>query len=287
MADRSAPDGGYNFLEKNIYRRQIWNLARRSGQTVRGDVLLMPSIEGFEIGTAAAVGVPMHRMHIVDRNPAIVATLKRTYPDVHTYGVDVGRACERIAQAGVRLTFANLDFCSNVPNLKDELARITSAGCWDPLSLLVVTMLRGRESAQAIRGIDRIARRLEDPGSLLHHYIRSVNTGRGEILTPRDKARLVVTKMCLMNERIWANPTRAGVYKSPESGQTLLWCAFQRTEHARAASMCLEFLNLVMHVIGYEHINLEGEWRAFDQVYRSRVAAAERLGNRAAALVSR
>jgi hypothetical protein len=112
---RIAPKGGYDFARKRDYRRKVWATFRDRLKTdnipvAESHALLMPSLEGAEIEVALNAGFREKNLHVVDMNPAIVATLKRRYPQVNTYGCSAGRAMGRIARSGVRLRCANFDF---------------------------------------------------------------------------------------------------------------------------------------------------------------------------------
>lgn len=138
---RSAPVGGYDFGIKRQYRRTVWSAfgnLRRPGD----EALLLPSIEGDEIEVALNAGFKQSELHVVDRNPAIVATLKRRFPYINTYGVSVQKIHDRL---GHRLRFANLDLCGCISRaLFLELRpfiRTLQAEAY-----VTVTMLRGREN---------------------------------------------------------------------------------------------------------------------------------------------
>jgi hypothetical protein len=112
---RIAPKGGYDFARKRDYRRKVWATFRDGLKSdnipvAESHALLMPSLEGAEIDVALNAGFREKNLHIVDLNPAIVATLKRRYPQVNSYGCSTGRAMGRIAKSGVRLRCANFDF---------------------------------------------------------------------------------------------------------------------------------------------------------------------------------
>lgn len=144
---RSAPADGYDFGTKRQYRRDVWaTFARFCGiHRAAAHALLMPSIEGDEIEVALSKGFRAEHLHVCDRNPAIVATLKRRFPKVQTYGVDIVRACERIVEAGVTLEVANLDLCGQVSDrYLRTLAAVSATGALDQAAV-AVTALRGRE----------------------------------------------------------------------------------------------------------------------------------------------
>lgn len=146
--DRSAPRDGYDFGNKRQYRRNVWAVAREfiNHNRPNAHVLLMPSAEGDEIEVAEANGFRQCNMHIVDRNPAIVATLKKRYPHINTYGVDVVRAVRRIAASDIKLEFANFDFCGTADTVVPVIQQISSIDdAFARLHLAFFTIQRGRD----------------------------------------------------------------------------------------------------------------------------------------------
>lgn len=131
---RSAPRGGYDFSRKRDYRRKVWATGRdtlkRYGLSVADShALLMPSLEGDEIDVALNAGFRESHLHVVDHEPAIVATLKRRYPRINTYGVTVSRAFERLAERGIKIRCANLDFCKQLSMpFASELSQVALLG---------------------------------------------------------------------------------------------------------------------------------------------------------------
>jgi len=134
---------GYRSIAKQSCRKWIWDLIC---DDEIGDVAMMPSIDGREIFEALERGYQPFQLHVIDRNPAVVATLQRIYPGIKTYGVEVERAFERMTRNGVRLFAAHVDYCSNVSaKMWGSLRRLAIEPCqWD--CMLFVTVLRGRES---------------------------------------------------------------------------------------------------------------------------------------------
>ncbi len=150
MTHRAAPTGGYDFGNKRQYRRTVWSQFRKfcGGQVAEKHALLMPSSEGDEIEVALANGFRQEHLHIVDENPAIVATLKRTrFSRIHTYGVTTARAIDRIRKEGIALTCANFDFTG--PILTGAQERVIHAStlpeAFAPRNVLAITCLRGRD----------------------------------------------------------------------------------------------------------------------------------------------
>lgn len=150
MPQRTAPaKEGYRFGNKAQYRRIIWAEFRRMCRVplAEAHAALMPSSEGLEIDVAKQNGFREKHLHIIDRNPAIVATLKRRYPYINTYGVDAERAVERMKERGVKLYCANWDFCGPAMTVDNQKLVQT---CTDPdlylnENCVAVTALKGRD----------------------------------------------------------------------------------------------------------------------------------------------
>jgi hypothetical protein len=183
---RSGPRGGYDFSRKRDYRRKVWatfrdTLKRWHVPVVEAQALLMPSLEGDEIDVALNAGFREANLHVVDHEPAIVATLKKRYPTINTYGVTASRAFERLSRSGVKIRCANLDFCSQISKpFGGELAQIAllggvpcrigaldtgsfrvdfdseqyGSGVLDDQAVIAVSVLRGRESRSVTEGWD-------------------------------------------------------------------------------------------------------------------------------------
>lgn len=189
MSERAAPDGGYDFAEKTRYRSQLWsNYAFAVGSyRAYATALLMPSLEGLELGAAEQHGFRPSNLWAVDKNPAIVATLKRRHPQINTIGVEVSRCGFRFVEksAGATLDIANLDMTGCVgPPLLSSVMSFASTRALSGASLVAVTCLRGRES-----GMTRDAIRDKFSG---HTFLAKPATRRALMswATPSDWGRL-------------------------------------------------------------------------------------------------
>lgn len=230
--DRSAPAGGYNFGAKIDYRKTIWSEFRSllGKDRERASTLLMPSIEGVEISIAKSYGFPVFKMHVVDRNPAIVAHVKRRFPAVQAHGISLGRAVRKISRSGIRLLALNLDLCGNVgyPVIK-ELEAV--ANSLDPRTspLLAVTVLRGRELEETQDEMDEWEEAMQ-----LEAAMTTIQVSGGTVI---DQKRLNLIRLCLfgggfvsgdrnsspVRSRFFPALLRAGIYKSTAGNQTMLW----------------------------------------------------------------
>lgn len=233
---RSAPESGYVGGTKNQYRRNVWAAFKAACGTQgwsksQAHALLMPSAEGKEIDVALAAGFRENRLHVVDKNPAIVAHLKRRYSKINTYGVDIGAAAERIRRSGVRLKVANLDLCSNVSwsLCEDVLAGFSDAQCLDDVSYVALTVLRGRERTDIFNPI------AERPDLFLDTWDERFAHVNGA-LGATDRLRIAYASMFLCGKRVSISRARhsdfyvvkADTYKSTAGSQTMLWFVQQQ-----------------------------------------------------------
>ena len=241
MTQRRAPKSGYDFARKRDYRRKVWATFRRwcNSQGIviaEAHALLMPSSEGDEIEVALNAGFREWNLHLVDANPAIVATLRRSYPRVSTYGVSVDRALSRMEATGIRLACANFDFCGQVSQpLADALEAIRSAHCFADSSCVALTCLRGRESEVFWKkdAADGNAR-ADIPGRDIERFIDQygnplayLSDGRCDLKNVADVRRLMfIWNRLIGNLEQAATPLRSESYLS-ESGVTMLWSIWQ------------------------------------------------------------
>ena len=230
MADRRGPDDGYQFGCKRHYRRQIWAtfrdcLKRQGKPRAEANALLMPSIEGSEIDVALSCGLREYNLHIVDMNPAIVATLKRRYPRINTYGVMLRQACERMAHRGVSIDVANFDLCAQMSRtLEDQTRFALRSGVLSPRAVVAVNMLRGRESAEVTNTLLRCERELADLAAVNDARVADLMRQAG--LSSRDRARLVMAGRLLADGHSGVyGLVRAASYVSA-SRQSMLWAVY-------------------------------------------------------------
>lgn len=232
MTERRAPEGGYDFGAKREYRRQVWASFRKEvADPKNAHVFLMPSKEGAEIEEALRRGFQLNNMHVCDYRPAIVAVLNARYGGkLNTYGCSAGRACERIAEKGVRIVAANFDFtsCASI-KLRDELDQISASNVLADEAVTAFTILRGREGrkvfsgqynletgAAPLDGVEDVNAELEFP----YPEITECVTRRRP--TVRDTERIAFLALNAFPQR-WGRMFRVGVYLSPRANQTMLW----------------------------------------------------------------
>ncbi len=221
---RRAPADGYDKGPKRQYRRDVWkHLADGRGLRSERHALLMPSLEGDEVEVALSKGFREDHLHVVDSNPAIVATLRRRFPLINTYGVTAARACERIAAKGVRLGAANFDFtgCVSVA-LRAECRAIARSGALGSFCRVAFTFLRARERAGVVDGMRRVARAASDsPWSSAYGpnpmgQIADFAAAKGISLAEVDAGRATFLALELCYERAW-RPVKVGCYRIAQS----------------------------------------------------------------------
>lgn len=250
--DRAAPSGGYDFGNKRQYRRSVYSLFSDRWDTCRSvcQIALMPSSEGDEIDVALSKGFKEYNLHIIDMNPAIVATLKRSrFPRVTTYGVTVGRAAERMVKDGIWIDGANLDFSGSLS--EDTLSQISSmADRIRQTGLIFVAFERARDGSSVRSEMEKIASN------------DSVFSGSSEFLLPEERksgqfdgilyktdfSRLVLVMSALGGSKFGqpADPwdarhqvaiSRSGRY---QSGSTpMIWGAFSVHRNPCLCDRCL------------------------------------------------
>lgn len=216
MPKRRAPKGGYDFEAKRQYRKAVWltfrDEVRRSGKPLGlAQAMLMPSSEGTEIEVALDHGFREENLHIVDKNAAIVATHKKRYPRINTYGVEVERAFERMRGAGLELDCANVDLCSNASE-SSVLDVLWASGV--PAKTIAVTLLRGREIG-TVGSILRDVREFADfDWSVLPKPLGDYTPGN------TDAARLALMWSATRRMHV-PKIVRWGIYRS--GNQTMMW----------------------------------------------------------------
>jgi hypothetical protein len=142
-----APAHGYATTEKQGWRVAMWariaasfNMRRRPSRKV----FMIETTEGHEIERALSLGFREENLYVCNVNPAVVATLKRRYGLIHTYGVDADRALRRINEAGILLDVVSLDLCACLSaRVIDTLC--TAARVGNTYAVIAVNVLRGRE----------------------------------------------------------------------------------------------------------------------------------------------
>lgn len=226
MTKRSAPLYGYDFGNKRQYRRNVYaGLRKTFSPSDTAFHLLMPSSEGDEIENALAAGFQEDHLIIVDKNPAIVAVLKRSYPKAIAYGIDLLDVPTRLLSERQHIDSANLDLCSCISeDVMRILLRFADSKSWCNELHIAVTILRGREQPKYWNLIQELGPKFviepldeRGPGLIT------------EALTTADMGRLCLIWSALQADgRTTPILHRTDTYKSQKS--TLLWSAWTLIE---------------------------------------------------------
>ena len=151
--DRIAPNGGYDFPNKEKYRQDVWRcFAENVNDVDTAKVGFLPSKEGLEIPVALSFGFREENLYAIDKNAALLATApwRKTYPNVNIYGSELARAGERMVKDGVFLDAVNLDLCGNlsVPMVSAITGLMGSGVVCDSGIVFSITALKGRETKE-------------------------------------------------------------------------------------------------------------------------------------------
>ncbi len=244
MSKRRGPEEGYQFGRKKQYRRHLWGAIAEHCRVPleKAQVALMPSLEGAEIDEALKRGVRQENLHIIDMNPAIVATLKRRYPRVNSYGVIFWKAMERIKEKGITLDVVNADLCGPVTTAPWFMSRDAIVDVIGDGSVVAMTALRGRERGALVLEIWDWPEMMEDlsPVPLCRGDFdfgalwQDVAVG-GARLSKGDMGRLRWMIPSTLLEWAVVRPLRCGVYKSTAGSQTMLWGLYGLTDQYEIA----------------------------------------------------
>lgn len=242
-----APRGGYSSPVKHEWRERVW---LQFGAWLRREVRPLSSVfmvettEANEIETALRHGYAEKNLHVCNVNPAIVATLKRRFPSITTYGVDADRALRRSFEAGIRFDLISLDLCGPL-SLRTLDVLDAARSSVNGFGMIALTMLRGREPHNILMDIPGDSRHWR---SLIKRLFRRRRDARRCLLTNKDYLRVFGPFVRLVHgECSWsAEPTfldrhcivtptpsdelcrvglnSGGVYRS--SNQTMMWLVF-------------------------------------------------------------
>uniref|UniRef100_A0A6M3KWW9 Uncharacterized protein n=1 Tax=viral metagenome TaxID=1070528 RepID=A0A6M3KWW9_9ZZZZ len=143
------PVNEYLSAEKAQYRESVWSaFAEAVPDVTTARVLFFPGRHGLEIPVALSHGFKEENLIACDENAAIIATAKwrKEYPAIRCYGTSLSRTIPRLAQDGVRLDAANLDFCSSLcHDLMSDICMLLDSQPAEAGMNLAVTILKGRE----------------------------------------------------------------------------------------------------------------------------------------------
>lgn len=197
--------------------------------------MLMPSSGGKEIDVALSAGFSAGRLHLINDNPALLASIKaRRFSRVNNYGIHLANAKDRLRRAsrcGVRLTAANLDFTSGLSaSVLRSITALTSSGILDPLGAVVaVTLLRGREGEMV--SVSGGVMKFADAAKADAHHCRAGLSSKDfdhRSFSDGDVCRLWAVKRMLEADDAFRQINvstifRAGTYRSNAGTQSMLW----------------------------------------------------------------
>lgn len=232
-----SPPNGYAFDEKAEYRRAIYSAVKSTTflLPLQAEVGMLESTQGLEIETALRFGFSEKRLHVINASPAVVATLKRKYPKINTYGRIASDACEVMRQRGVRLDVLNLDLTSNMgPSTSSEIVGVAWSGVLAPKSLVAINILRGRETCFGV---------LESSGRKHRDMVmRDLCRVSGYALNDADFGRLLGATAPFIYTHNFAI-RRIGSYLNPTAKQTMLWVLL-RLEQCSPAEQSRRLMDL-------------------------------------------
>jgi len=259
---RRSPTTGYDFGNKRQYRRDIWATARRwTGGRSKKEMqcLLMPSIEGDEIEVALSNGFIQKNLHVVDENSAIVAHLKRRWPFIKTYGVELAHALNKMWYQKIKLDVVNLDLCGPVTG--DLLKRLFALSSFDLLNdsaIVFVTFLRGRERPNVWSWFTESISWLKDefgpdpssplldalaPGGTVIDRMREMSIYFALMGTDDVEKKLSMPEdlgnynQSARNVHIYAGKT----YRSTAGNQTMRWVGFNTHKRPCVCQLCVSW----------------------------------------------
>jgi hypothetical protein len=141
------PRHGYDVEEKRAWRVALWEQFAHAVRPNCRDcvnVFMIETTDAFEIKQALRLGFLEQNLHVCNVNPAIVASLKRKYPAVTTYGIPAERALRRAQREGTRFSVISLDLCGPISARTHDTLH-AARPVFDGVGVVGLTMLRGRE----------------------------------------------------------------------------------------------------------------------------------------------
>lgn len=165
--DVSAPKDGYATDAKQKYREDVWSCLLPAWDLWKHDerahVLILPSREGLEIDHLVSLGVPECRIVAIDKSAAVIATShwRKKFPNVKFFTTSVGDAWIKIKKAGIVISAANLDFCSNFcDGLIQEYSSFVNNCPRFEGARIAATVAKGREGKALVSMLKKFAQHL-------------------------------------------------------------------------------------------------------------------------------
>jgi len=220
---------------KMLWRRELWGYIAQLVDLDWGRVAILPAKNGMELDVLRSFGVGDDQIHIIDKNPAIVATHRKRTPTLGgTYGVTLARAFEIMAARQMVIQAAHIDLCTNLnDHMLAEISHVVSSGVLDINGVLAITILRGREGGwikarfDAAAALDDVRERMGDDDLELWNGW----DGGIEHITPtwRDLYRNAILGQAIeraAGKRMRVYPHIHGAYRSGAGTQTMYWTLF-------------------------------------------------------------
>lgn len=241
MAERHAPEDGYDFEAKRRYRKKLWcwiddQLAHKVPKSKR-NVLYLDTSEALETQFLLQRGYNPERLHPVNMNPAQVACLtmrldKLGLPRVQTHGCEWTRVLSEQKECWHVMSF---DGCGPVSS-RNTMGGLRACMEYAASQTIVsATLLKGRETGYASRAM-RFGVGIQDgdgdAGASTDQRRRRALGGLDSTEGFRFKILewLLTTRYVVETDRYeaaWAASTKLrGSYMST-SGQKMLWCAIR------------------------------------------------------------
>lgn len=236
---RSAPASGYDFGNKRQYRRAVWAALGRATVKPMADCrsLVMPSSEAKEIDVALDAGIREYNLVIVDRNPAIVARVKRRFPRCTALGVELDIAAQRLRKRGEVVDIANFDLCGYLDFTQFSVLSRAAHFCLASMSAVAATWIRGRERGlfwELIKGGDPQSSRMNIVALALRSPFAAMlladeaRAGRRTWAALRPSARWCINREITRQPGFWhIAHVGSGRY---QSSLPMEWAAFSRIE---------------------------------------------------------
>lgn len=139
----------YSAPVKQSYREEVWDsLLRWSGGNASANAMILCGPDGAEIPLLLKRGFMEENIHVVDINPGVLAMARAKYPDIHAYCCSVSTVVASMKLRGVKIDYANLDFCGTLAtDVLPELRHVlTCEQVFSPGTRMAVTYLAARDN---------------------------------------------------------------------------------------------------------------------------------------------
>ena len=200
----TGQDRDYGVAVKKNWRREYYRGIVKVCPlpTSRAVIVMLPGKEGYEIREAMMHGFREQNIVIVDRNPAVVAHLRRRFPRLRaTLGKDFEHLPEKLQDTAIDVL--SLDVCSPAGfSLARKLTVLAKApGLLRNPFILGVTFLRGREKMEQDPAWKELSYLDEVVGTLEERREKARLTNLAAGKPPPTKEELVRGERFLLDQR--------------------------------------------------------------------------------------